>query len=429
MPAHNLGSVAHQMGFAGILVGAFGESAQAIEHRLAPSLVEFLKRAHDFEDVELQHSWFYYVPGLTTPDRLFELEEMPDMDGENDDGHDWYILLYSQYTPPTSHPLGILFDHVNFAALMVPSLWDLDIATNDRTPWTALETLLDASAILDRTLTAFCELICAINVRRPSLGATNGWLAAEADLDSAGIHNPFIREFLIRAPAPDFTFIAPVIAIQTPTQMADQPYKNIPNRTDVINPTLLFRGESIVAGLGGTFSSPFKEIIVYPSGLYSFPFRPEDENAFADGVSFILPYQLGAAGFARASDRAPIGKRIDFEESARTAVHDSLFSAGYNSFIGKHPMQLYRVLEHWTKMILAGVWEVGENGVEGGIEKFREADTAERWECYAESPLPGSLPMHHSAHGPSRTRPWELKDEIGAPDDVSVPKLRLARPS
>jgi hypothetical protein len=39
-------------------------------------------------------------------------------------------------------------------------------------------------------------------------------------------------------------------------------------------------------------------------------------------------------------------------------------------------VQIHKVLENWAGMVERG------DGVEGGIRKFREADTAEHWEKY-----------------------------------------------
>lgn len=40
------------------------------------------------------------------------------------------------------------------------------------------------------------------------------------------------------------------------------------------------------------------------------------------------------------------------------------------------------MLENWTERVETGDWLVGEDGVIGGIEKFKEADTKEHWQAY-----------------------------------------------
>jgi hypothetical protein len=45
-------------------------------------------------------------------------------------------------------------------------------------------------------------------------------------------------------------------------------------------------------------------------------------------------------------------------------------------------VQLKHVLWQWNDLVEAGLWEVDDNGVIGGIEKWKEADTEERWGNY-----------------------------------------------
>jgi hypothetical protein len=56
---------------------------------------------------------------------------------------------------------------------------------------------------------------------------------------------------------------------------------------------------------------------------------------------------------------------------------DSLYQIGRNPFIAPHPTQLVAVLENWNRNLMLGNWEVDENGVVGGMEKYREADMEE----------------------------------------------------
>lgn len=52
-----------------------------------------------------------------------------------------------------------------------------------------------------------------------------------------------------------------------------------------------------------------------------------------------------------------------------------------------HDVQLKFVLRRWVELVESGYWEVDANGVAGGIEKWRDADTAEHWQKY-------KLPVH-----------------------------------
>lgn len=59
-----------------------------------------------------------------------------------------------------------------------------------------------------------------------------------------------------------------------------------------------------------------------------------------------------------------------------------LYQSGYNPYINMHNVQLRYVLMRWRNMVREGKWEVGEDGVKGGIEKWREADAKTTWADY-----------------------------------------------
>lgn len=96
----------------------------------------------------------------------------------------------------------------------------------------------------------------------------------------------------------------------------------------------------------------------------------------------MLPFAIRGAGWTKASDHGLIGEDRGEDIAIAKDLHDQLYSPGYNSFIEGHGIQLYRILENWVRMVEEGKWEVNENGVAGGIEKFKEADTEQHWEDY-----------------------------------------------
>ena len=54
----------------------------------------------------------------------------------------------------------------------------------------------------------------------------------------------------------------------------------------------------------------------------------------------------------------------------------------FHPFSGEHRAQRSeRLFDRWTELIESGVWTVGENGVEGGIDMFLDADHG-AWEDY-----------------------------------------------
>jgi hypothetical protein len=58
-----------------------------------------------------------------------------------------------------------------------------------------------------------------------------------------------------------------------------------------------------------------------------------------------------------------------------------LFNSGYLPWDSRSSY-LHKILESWTERVEMGDWQVGEDGVVGGIDKFKEADTEEHWREY-----------------------------------------------
>lgn len=66
---------------------------------------------------------------------------------------------------------------------------------------------------------------------------------------------------------------------------------------------------------------------------------------------------------------------------ARDTFFD-LYQPGYNPFVVGHPRQLFHVLKNWLAMVREGHWKVDADGIVGGIEEWRKADTEEHWGKY-----------------------------------------------
>ena len=56
-------------------------------------------------------------------------------------------------------------------------------------------------------------------------------------------------------------------------------------------------------------------------------------------------------------------------------TNDALYEYGECPFGMTRSAKLFSVLKSWTRMVESGKWRVGENGVEGGTEGFKNADT------------------------------------------------------
>ncbi|CEJ59340.1 hypothetical protein PMG11_07968 [Penicillium brasilianum] len=111
-------------------------------------------------------------------------------------------------------------------------------------------------------------------------------------------------------------------------------------------------------------------------GLYGEPtvqsrFEPEEA-----GFRLLLPFALGNVSRddgARVSDGNPIAP----------GSFTALFQHGcHHPFGGEHRSQrMERLFDYWTELIENGVWRVGDEGVKGGIETFRDADSG-AWRDY-----------------------------------------------
>ena len=96
-----------------------------------------------------------------------------------------------------------------------------------------------------------------------------------------------------------------------------------------------------------------------------------------DECLFILPFGIGANGYARKSDGSRFGRRENGEDS-----HVDLYRPGYQPFEEQHEQSLVDVLESWRGMVERGDWQIDKNGVAGGMDVWREADSQEGWEGY-----------------------------------------------
>jgi hypothetical protein len=176
----------------------------------------------------------------------------------------------------------------------------------------------------------------------------------------------FVKSFLASALKPRFRYIAPGLRIQTFEELADQPYaSSFSQEGTAIPPILILRGE------GSSIPTvPFGDYphISIPSGLYFEPCdKFNDAAPWENGVALILPYNVGGHGsWARMADQQLLPER-----------NDSLYQIGRNPFVAPHPSQFVAVLENWYRTLMLGNWEVDENGVADGFEKYREADTEE----------------------------------------------------
>lgn len=86
----------------------------------------------------------------------------------------------------------------------------------------------------------------------------------------------------------------------------------------------------------------------------------------------MLPFTFDrfGPGFAKRSDQSQV------------VGYDELFQSGKNPFNDFHPPKLMAFLSFVYHKVADGIWSVDEHGVAGGIDIWKEANTALSWQDY-----------------------------------------------
>lgn len=254
-------------------------------------------------------------------------------------------------------------------------------------------------AQLRETVDVYNALVEAIESRMPSLPPTDGTSSptpfTQATPSTANIYPSFANHFLRETRPARFRFIAPGLEVPTPDSIANQPFSHptdLPERLrndEFKPPILLFRSSSTYERPysadpyhhNDVFGWPFNAS-TYPAGLYFHSpsvFFPTHE----DVVSLVLPYAIGAVGWARKSDGSMFGEQVtEYDDPKAYDKYDELYQTGHQPFVESHHVRLVKVLRSWLGMVERGDWEVGEEGVRNGIEEWKNADTRGGWEKY-----------------------------------------------
>lgn len=96
-----------------------------------------------------------------------------------------------------------------------------------------------------------------------------------------------------------------------------------------------------------------------------------------------MPYPIGANGWVREGNEEHITNDSRAEGVPPERIkNDALYQYGWCPFFPDHLPTLSVILNNWKKLIEEEKWIVGPDGVEGGIEKFKEADTQEHCLSY-----------------------------------------------
>jgi len=200
-------------------------------------------------------------------------------------------------------------------------------------------------------------------------------VCGRSSLSAACIPKGFAWDLFSHARIPAIRYVAPGIRLPTPMEFIDQPFKDIaekyPEETAHIKmPILFFHIEGTVSAKDAKFRFPFSTVERVPCGLY-LDALPEAANSFEDSCRLLLPFRLGDNKYARMSDGKIIAK-----------THIDLYGHGISPFVMRHGPKLNAILENWLDNVESHHWAVDGEGVAGGIETFKLADTREFWWRY-----------------------------------------------
>jgi hypothetical protein len=332
------------------------------------------------------------------------------------------------------------FDQKTHLGIISPTIHEMGTTFNGRITWHPLETILESwlkeihtgnveavakdggrfhleydslssnepwvfvpcsDSMLEGTIDAFNRLVDAIETRLPRASLVDGddvpyGLTDERTLQDSNLPQGFAYKFLQRTRLPRFQMIAP--GLEVPSMFSTQPFWS--TRVDAsadIPPLLLFRSkheygdDSLRASIGqwdAPFYYPYNEPLLYVAGLYLSP-RSMSKSSTEDEVRLILPFGIGANGYARKSDGERFGWNSENQDKHAKDTFADLYRPGYQPFREMGEQKLVRVLESWLGMVERGDWKIDQFGVAGGIDVWKEADTEERWERYV-IPLLGS---------------------------------------
>jgi hypothetical protein len=404
----------------------------SVSNRLEAAVISFLKLAwHGFsmETASPPHFFHRYSVRLCFPDELWQ--NLNYAEYEDDSNKRCFVTLYmANGALGVSYPQGLILDQDYYGmAMQHMSIHDTSITMNGRQTWLPLETILDGfidmidhgkilavgdaynggqertapwimpsytQRDLDDTLEAFQQLVNTIHNKMPSQpqDTETGLLNLVTGGHPQTLpSNSFAYHLLTKSPIPSFTYIAPGLRIAQ-----HQPFASALEQADSnkLYPLLLFSSthsahqETICSPWGDIIPVPlfpdFNTVSTYPAGLYLTETEPCRALPFEDGCRLALPFLLGANAFARTGDDALIGedvRRAGDDAAAYVEPRSTeLYQLGFNPLIAAHDMQLKHVLWNWVAMVEEGKWEVDADGVVGGIEKWREADTEEHWSDY-----------------------------------------------
>ncbi|KAL1847332.1 hypothetical protein Plec18167_001413 [Paecilomyces lecythidis] len=393
------------------------EDLEAIRVRLVPSVKSFLDLIFAAEP-----DMFYWVHNVTMQ---FCDENFPDEENELDD-KERFVVIYATVCDLGSHCLGVVYDQQLHRAAFPMTLENLDSVQpigDHEEMWFPLETILThwiymlqigkitadfhedevpedlkmsrsqigiwswlpyCPAQVDSTVAAIDRYSAAIEARMPPESllpiSRDTPLFTNSELDAASVPEEcFTRSVLTKIKTPRFRAIAP--GLEVPHDAAAfascQKFTDVPrdhswgqNIPPVLlfaaadsNRTINFTEEMRWLFFGPEDDVPLGEHDLIPAGLYSESVRRCEYDTEEAGFRLLLPFGLQEAIMSDGS-------------SVQSGSVTELFQHGvFHPFGGERRAQrLERLMDRWRELVESGVWTVGRDGVEGSIDKFRDAD-------------------------------------------------------
>ncbi|KAL4879022.1 hypothetical protein BJY04DRAFT_220618 [Aspergillus karnatakaensis] len=419
--------------------------SEEVTTRLTPSLIEFLKRAHTHTalDDATTPFFFYFLSQLSPPDDLLSDSFLKNVDEERyvllytsshwkaedtlglafdlhtstailiadyNECHDICLHAYN-WLPLETILEGYLdmIDHGKVAPVSVSDFKAIRSADphcpTHIPPWVLYRyTPTD----VEKAVTALKRLLDAIENRLPEAEPNPDQQDTARDAQNSIMPHflpwsdpstftlrpdltppkTFAFEFLksIASFTVPFRYIAPGIRFPTAEEFLAQSSAWFPGFPGG-HPLRIFQVDLPTTAPASALPTPIPRNHPYPQGsrpgFYITQVHPYGDWHFANESHLSLPFKLGGNGYAVQSSGEPLGYNIKRGYDAPENSGRTLYQSGYpTGFTDWRLVQVHKVLENWAEMVEEGLWGVDGDGVAGGIEVFREADTEEGWEDY-----------------------------------------------
>ncbi|KAI0115533.1 hypothetical protein GGR51DRAFT_546322 [Nemania sp. FL0031] len=400
----------------------YGDEANDIADRLDPSLLAFLKSIIVPEDPPI---FFFWVERIASPAEIFSAHEFFPEYEDIEPGR--FLLLYTTNLGLGEHSLGLIYDQKLHRATLTLGIEDVGfvkpVEEYDEL-WHSLEAVLSnwvymveikkitasqeeapnekfgpwtwhtySEAQVASTVVAFERLVTAIEERmlvESYLHSAEGSLLSNEQLDAVSVPGDcFIRAFATRARKPRFRMIAPGLEVpHDPTAFANNQKFTVMDFSSedgiIIPPVLLFASsERATVDLTppdryvsfNPFLHKFRDLrdngpVI--AGLYSESVERSDVDNAEEGFRLLLPFRFRGSDL----EGSPRAQKSDGNFVTAGSVAE-LFQHGFKPFGGEwwRPQRLESLFDHWKCLIEKGIWTVGEDGVQGDINLFRDTDT------------------------------------------------------